>query len=178
MKQITKWDRLKAKFDPQTAAYVHGRELVRVLDQDNPDVNKALELIEKGALLELTNGLGETPLMLAIQRGLNDFARVLIQKNVDINRQGFVNDFTGGWDVGPAVFIAVGHGQMEGLKLLLEAGARLDILNDEKTIVDFAKDCRRYEMVDMLEAYIKEKSIALPVRKAPFSGGAPIQREY
>ena len=88
--------------------------LLQALEDDNPA--KAEKLLKKIDNPDITNVMGNTPLIIAAKKGYNDLITELLQKGADINKRNY-----DGYD---AVMQAVQSDNIETLKLLLGYGPK------------------------------------------------------
>ncbi|MFN6570448.1 ankyrin repeat domain-containing protein [Dendronalium sp. ChiSLP03b] len=111
-------------------------------------------LIDAGADFNPRDLQGRTPLMLAINQGFIEAAKVLIAAGADINILSKPDDkviifFRGDGISRTALHFAVETGQEEAVKLLLAAGADLNIPDSQgKTPIDIAE---RKELMNISE---------------------------
>ena len=90
-----------------------------------------------------------TALHAAAYAGRTEAARVLIAYKIDMDKQGPYNGYT-------ALHDAIWQNNIETAKVLIEAGAKLDIKSkDGQTALDLAKARDRMQIVALIEQKIK-----------------------
>ena len=127
-------------FSPEGFTALHG-------NLNHTDVVQLL--IDKGADINAVskNGFVATPLQSALAMGWTDAAKVLIDRNANVNCRG-----EGG---GTPLHEAAGNGQLELAKLLLDHGANLNARDDNgKTPLTIALEYKQTEV----EKFLRERN--------------------
>ena len=137
--------------------------------------------------VNLANGNGETPLMLAAIKGRLDLVKLLIARGAYVNREGWTplhyaasNGQPGQLPIirllleqyafinarspndSTPLMMAAGYGSPEAVKLLIDEGAFLDVKNQQgMTALDFASRTNRVDIAEIIGA----------AQRAQFTGG-------
>ena len=108
---------------------------------------EALELLERGADVNLRNGIQETPLICAAFAGDIEVARVLVESGADVNAQSLPTRST-------ALLWAAQKGSADMVRLLLEAGADVNARdwNENTSLMQAAAHSSSPEVVEFLLA--------------------------
>ena len=127
-----------------------GRRLVDELslpDDDPVSMSKIAALIEQGADLESVDGGMNTPLHLAVEKGLTDIVLLLIKQNADVNAANRDKHQT-------SLHIAATYGYAKIVSMLLEAGAEINAQDglEGNTALHLAAQCNSLETVEVLLA--------------------------
>lgn len=94
--------------------------LLNVVQSGN--LNQLSLLIKKNANINVKNNDGMTPLLLSVLYGHNDLVNVLIDAGADLDAQEYD-------DLYSALMIACNNGNLEIVKKLINAGAKIDLVN-------------------------------------------------
>lgn len=146
---------------------------------------KAFEALLKspGTDVKAINQAGETPLMLAAIKGRLDWVQALVAHGALINEPGWSalhyaaagpNEQVVRWLVqqGAALdarspngttplMMAAGYGGLSGAEILIEAGADVTLLNDQRlSAADFARRAGQDDMADKLDRLAKARAKA------------------
>jgi ankyrin repeat protein len=98
-------------------------------------------LLKRGANINIVDEDGSTPLMYALLHENNNAVKILVANGADVRRAGGI------WGHTP-LHLAAMNGDPDIVKLLLERGARINVLNDRRvTPLDMASNMR---VVDFL----------------------------
>lgn len=105
-------------------------------------------------------GRGNTPLMEAVEKGAHKCLRILLNNKV---RKVKIDAITYDRDGEGALHIAAKKGDLESLKLLVTAGANLELKDDDGLIpYKVAKNRDYQDCVSYLAKQMQEKDIAIP----------------
>ena len=132
--------------------------------------SKKMEIIElllkKGAFVNARNGCSFTPLHLAVEKGSKEIVKLLLKHGASVNsacnsafREGHtlwlgVKETCTYWEGYTPLWLAVGKGHEEVVKLLLESGANVHAEDkDGKTVLHFAVE-RRCFVITILLSYL------------------------
>ena len=146
---------------------------------------KAFEALLKspGTNVMAINQAGETPVMLAAIKGRLDWVQALVAKGALINEPGWSalhyaaagpNEQVVRWLVQQGaeldarspngttpLMMAAGYGGLSGAEILIEAGADVTLLNDQRlSAADFARRAGQDEMADKLDRLAKARAKA------------------
>jgi len=100
-------------------------------------------LIENGADVNDSTGIGETALMFAVEKGHNDIASLLIENGADINAQDIYQR--------TALMRASASGNVAMVSYLIEKDADVNLKDkQDKFALDFAKKFEYQDVVDLL----------------------------
>jgi len=113
---MTVADLLTRGFDPNAASEQGQTPLYLALKGDSPKVFKVL-MQHPSLKVDLANGAGETPLMIAALRGEVEAMKLLLARGAQLNR--------GGWT---PLHYAASAPEPDAVALLLERGAAVDAL--------------------------------------------------
>lgn len=114
-------DLLARGFDPNTPTEDGQTGLLLAIRAENWQVAQLLAAHPE-LKVDLANGHGETPLMMAALRGRLDLMRTLLQRGAAVNRDGWT----------PLHYAASGS-EPRAVTLLLDAGARIDAPSPNRT---------------------------------------------
>ncbi len=124
-----------------------GRRLVEVfsLPDDNAILSQATDLIEQGADLECVDGEMNTPLLLAVEKGLPDIVQRLINRKAEVNSDNRDKHQT-------PLHIAAKYGYTKIVSMLLEAGAEINAQDglEGNTALHLAAQCNSSKTVEVL----------------------------
>ncbi len=146
---------------------------------------KAFEALLKspGTDVKAINQAGETPLMLAAIKGRLDWVQALVAHGALINEPGWSalhyaaagpNEQVVRWLIQQGaeldarspngttpLMMAAGYGGLSGAEILIEAGADVALLNDQRmTAADFARRAGQDDMADKLDRLAKARAKA------------------
>jgi uncharacterized protein len=170
-------DLLQRGFDPNTldSKKLHG--LFLALRAPSPKVAKILINTSKIDLNSMSPD-GETPLMMAVFKGLNELAIEMIEKGADVNQTGWTPlhyaatagnvqlikvllekhayiDAESPNKTTP-LMMAAQYGTAGAVKLLLEEGADASLKNSlGLTAIDFAQQANKQDSMDIIAAFLR-----------------------
>jgi uncharacterized protein len=170
-------DLLQRGFDPNTldSKKLHG--LFLALREPSPKVAKILINTPKIDLNSMSPD-GETPLMMAVFKGLNEIAIEMIEKGADVNQTGWTPlhyaatagnvqlikvllekhayiDAESPNKTTP-LMMAAQYGTAGAVKLLLEEGADASLKNSlGLTAIDFAQQANKQDSMDIIAAFLR-----------------------
>ena len=120
-------------------------------------------LLKKGAYVNATDSYSVTPLQLAVENGSEDIVKLLLKHGAYVNSacdcsfgEGHtvwlgVKETCTSWEGYTPLWLAVGKGHEEVVKLLLESGANVHAKHkDGKTVLHFAVERRCFEITILL----------------------------
>jgi ankyrin repeat protein len=168
---------LQRGFDPNTVNPDGQHGLMLAMKLRSLKVAVVL-VLSPNILVEGRNAVDESPLMLAALNGDLDLARLLIQKNADVNKPGWTPlhyaATNGHVDVmrllldesayidasspnaTTPLMMAAHYGTPSAVKLLLESGADPMLKNDQGlTAFDFANRANRRDVADIIAAFVR-----------------------
>ena len=170
---------LQRGFDPNTLDPKKSHGLFLALSEPSP---KVAQILIKAPKIDLNpmSADGETPLMMAVFKGLNELAIQMIEQGADVNQPGWTAlhyaatagnvqlikilldkhayiDAESPNKTTP-LMMAAHYGTPGAVKLLLEEGADVSLKNDlGLTAIDFAQQANKQDSVDVISAFIRAK---------------------
>ena len=115
-------------------------------------LNIAKQLIELGADIGQLNEYGTTPLHLCGAVGLIEIAEILIQKNVNLNIQNIVTNWT-------PIHTAIFHKESKIVQLLCDSGADLEVKTHKgKSVLEFAQEMGNSEIIAIIAQQLNKIS--------------------
>jgi ankyrin repeat protein len=121
-----------------------GNSPLELAVEENVDFPAVKALVDHGALINVTDGYHETPLLKAANRGRADIIRLLVEHGADVNISQSHD--------GPRtpIMAAVESGDLDSVRLLLQHGAKLsDRDGGGQTLIQIARGHR--DMIALLK---------------------------
>ncbi|CAL1543868.1 unnamed protein product [Lymnaea stagnalis] len=116
-------------------------------------------LLLKGASTETRDPMGNTPLLVSVERGFVDIARLLLDKGADVNATNICDDSASTLFMGNTpLLVSVEKGFIEIARLLLDKGADVNASNirGDSALTLSVRTCGSKDMIGLL---LKQKSV-------------------
>ncbi len=111
-------------------------------------------LINKGLNVNSINKNGDSPLMFSCQHGNLEFSRLLINNGAKVNMKN-IKGWIKGWT---ALHYAVLQNDIDLVKLLIQAGAKINVLDENKSnVLELAKKRKLNKVIGFLEEALKKE---------------------
>lgn len=123
-----------------------GEVLLEEMEKDQPNMQKALDLLAKGAPVDFRDDYQGTALIRAAEKGHTEFVRLLLDRGSDIDAIDEEHGYT-------AAIYALKNGHFDTFQLLKDRGANPGIAgNDGTTVFIHAVRQKRYDIADEILA--------------------------